>query len=179
MGCPPAQFQDDPDTQRMLLSLYGPMQCDIESFITTMNKVTPDGEHEMAEALVEWRSKGAIAKQLQGCLEEGERRAGKGKVTRTGGKITKGGQASGKGLGDLKRERESLGGKGPRSIKGKITAPTPTPRPVSQSPSLGQASSFGQGSSSSSNLQWQPTFSSSTSSARRTQESTSPGRGWQ
>ena len=179
MGCPPAHFQDDPDTQRMLLSMYGPIQTDIEYFLTAMKKVTPHGEHEMADALNEWRGNGAIAKQLQGCLEEGVRRAGKGKVTHTGGKSTKGGPATGKGP-DLKRERgDSGGGKGPRSIKGKITTPAPAQRPISQSSSLEQTSSVGRGSSSSSNLRWHPTFSSSTSSARRTHESTSPGRGWQ
>jgi hypothetical protein len=105
MSFPPAQFKNDPETKRMLLSMYGPMQTDIEYFLTTMKKVSPHGEHEMADALNEWRGNGAIAKQLQGCLEEGVRRAGKGKVTHTGGKSTKGGPASGKGFGDLKRKR--------------------------------------------------------------------------
>jgi hypothetical protein len=184
MSALPPPFIDDPQTKRMLLSMYGPMQKEIDLFVTTMKKASPQGEHDLAEALHEWRGMGAIAKLLQGCLEEGLRRAGKGKVTHTGGKSTKGGPASGKGFGDFrkgggKRERESGGGKGPRSIKGKITAPAVTQRQVSQTSSVEQTSSVGRDSSSSSNLRWHPTLSSSTSSARRTHESSSPVRNWQ
>ena len=153
-------------------------------FVATMKKVSPQGENHLAGALREWRGMGAIAKLLQGCLEEGLRRAGKGKVTHTGGKSTKGGHASGKGFAEArevggKREREAGGGKGPRSIKGKITETAVPQRQVSQTPSVDQTSSVGRESSSSSNLRWHPTLSSSTSSARRTHESSSPVRNWQ
>jgi hypothetical protein len=86
----------------MLLSMYGPMQKEIDHFVTTMRTASPQGEHDLAEALNEWRGKGAIAKLLQGCLEEGVRRAGKGKVIHTGGKSAKGGPASGKGFGEVR-----------------------------------------------------------------------------
>ena len=160
------------------------MQKEIALFVATMKKVSPQGENHLAGALHEWGGMGAIAKLLQGCLEEGVRRAGKGKVTHTGGKSTKGGHASGKGFAEArevggKREREAGGGKGPRSIKGKITETAVPQRQVSQTPSVEQTSSVGRESSSSSNLRWHPTLSSSTSSARRTHESSSPVRNWQ
>ena len=155
------------------------MQADINAFLTAMNKPQPAFDYELSEALEEWRNNGAIAKNLHEVVAEVKRRAGKGKVTQPGGKGTKGGHARGKGFGEFKRGLKPQGGKGLRSIRGKITTPAPTPRPVSRSSSYGQASSYGRGSSSSGNFQWQPTISSSTSSARRAQESTSPGRGWQ
>ena len=134
MGCTPVQFEDDPPTEQMLLSMYGPMQADIDAFLTAMNKPHPAFVYELSEALEEWRNNGAIAKHLHEVVAEVKRRAGKGKAI---------------------------------------------PRPVSRSSSYGQASSYGRGSSSSSNFQWRPTISSSTSSARHTQESTSPRREWQ
>ena len=151
----------------------------MDAFRIAMDKPPPAFDNELSVALEEWRNNGAIAKYLHEVLAEVKRRAGKGKVTQPGGKGTKGGQARGKGFGEFKRGLEPQGGKGLRSTKGKITTPAPPPRPVSRSSSYGQASSYGRASSSSGNFQWQPTISSSPSSARHTQESTSPRREWQ
>ena len=184
MSALPPPFEDDSQAKRMLLSLYGPMQKEIDLFVATMKKVSPQGESHVAGALQEWRSRGAIAKLLQGFLLEGVRLAGKGKATNAGGKSSKGGHASSKGFveprgGGGKRERDAGGGKGPRSTKGKIIETEVPQRQVSQTPSVAQTSSVGRESSSSSNLGWHPTLSSATSSARRTHESSSPVRNWQ
>ncbi len=174
----PPRAEDNPQTktQTMLLSLYGPMKSEIERFEATMRRVRSQGDSPVADALQEWRNRGAIAKLLQGVLVEGVRLAGKGKATNTGGKSFKGGQSSGKGSGWT---REGPYGKGPRSPKGRTCEAELPQRQVSQTASVAQTSSVGRESSASSNLAWHPTLSSSTSSARRTHESSSPVSNWQ
>ena len=169
----PPRAEDHPQTktQTMLLSLYGPMKSELEKIETTMARVRPHGDSPVADALQEWRNRGAIAKQLQGFLVEGVVQAGKGKATNTEGKGFKGGQSKGKGSGGT---REGPYGKGPRSPEPELTQ-----RPVSQTPSVAQTSSVGRESSASSHLEWHPTLSSSTSSAKRTHESSSPSSSWQ
>ena len=176
MSALPPPSEDDSQTKRMLLSLYGPMQREIERFEATMKNVRSQGDSPVADTLQDWRNRGAIAKLLQGVLVEGVRLAGKGKATNAVGKSSKGGQSSGKGFG---WPREGPYGKGPRSAKGKTCEAEVPQRQVSQTASVAQTSSVGRESSSSSNLGWHPTLSSSTSSARRTHESSSPVRNWQ
>ena len=160
----------------MLLSRYGPMKSEIEKIEATMRRVRSHGDSSVADALQEWRNRGAIAKLLQGFLVEGVVQAGKGKATNTEGKGFKGGQSKGKGSGGT---REGPYGKGPRSPEGMIREPELPQRQVSQTPSVAQTSSVGRESSASSHLEWHPTLSSSTSSARRTHESSSPASSWQ
>ena len=158
----------------MVLSMYGPMQAEIEAFDLIMGKTLPVFDYDLSRCLAEWRRNGALAGTLTAVVLDARRRTNKGRVFQSPTKGAKGAPLPGKGEGELKRQRDrdQQTGKGNRSIKGKM-APPPLPESL---PS--RASSQG-ASSSSGNFNWRPTLSSTSSSTRNTQDSSSPSRQWQ
>ena len=170
---PTAEDQPQIKTITMLLSLYGPMKSELEWFHATMAKTRNQGDSAIADALHEWRNRGAIAKQLEPCLRDAVAQAGRGRTTNNDGKGYKGVKGSSKGRG--------TGGPrhGPYGKRIQNPEPEQSWRPVSQTPSVTQSSSAGRGSSTSSALDWRPNLSSSSSSAVRTQDTSSQSSVWQ
>jgi hypothetical protein len=168
---PIAEDQPQTMTRTMLLSLYGPMESELERFHATMARARNYGDSSVADALQEWRNSGAIAKQLQAFLLDAVAQAGRGKTTNNDGKGFKGGPSKGRGSGGPRH--------GPYGKRTKNPEPEPIWRAVSQTPSVTQSSSVGRESSTSSQFDWRPNFSSSSSSAKRTHETSSQSSLWQ
>ncbi|CAE8705239.1 unnamed protein product [Polarella glacialis] len=124
MKSPPIELEKTNALRNMVLSMYGPMQAEIEAFDLIMGKTFPVFDYDLSRCLAEWRRNGALAGTLTAVVLDARRRTNMGRVFQHPTKGGKGAPLPGKGEGELKRQRDrdQLAGKGNRSIKGFVTA---------------------------------------------------------